>query len=160
MSGAGGRLPRRAPHPKPDPNVQAILIANVRIVEGYSFNPIECAQHGHRKLLADRLRNGLATPDELRAAADLLEGKFKRLRKAEAYKTLKLKAIAASVLALEEEEWPREAAGRAVQINLGRSRERIYHALGKYEHDPECQAGELITPWPELEYFGTVLTTA
>jgi hypothetical protein len=149
------KVPRayvRSPHPK----VLDILVKNVRIIEGCAFAPIECARHGERKPLADKLRSGSASSEELTAAADLIEGKFKRKEKSRAYEALKRKAMAACVLALEGKWWPREDAVQAVVQNLGRSRAIVYNALQKHENDSECKVGKLVTPWPEVKYFGTV----
>jgi len=171
MSETSARPRRRAPRPRPDPSVQALLEDNVNIIPDYGWSPIELARYGMGKPLADRLRQGAKQlklgrlhgrevaqlAKEILAAANWIEGKTKTKSKTKAHEAFMPKAAATCVFALENMRWSREAAINAVGANLGRSRGYIYAAVKKYENDPKCKAGKLFTPWPDLELFGSVL---
>jgi hypothetical protein len=140
----------------------------VRIVESSDLTPVKRAQYGEVKPLIDRLRGGSPTPDECKAAADLLERVAKHLRLL-TWEDFKKRVVAAYVLGLRRRP---ERSGRrlrtatgadktevaAVRVKLGRARDFVFEALSKYGDDPECQAGKFHVPADLLEDLQLALT--
>jgi len=134
---------------------------NVQITERYGWDdPIKLALHGVVKPLIDRLLQGDATAEEIATATGLMEGSLKRVRKAKvsAYEVLKKQALAARYLDLKRQGYLPNRIFRHIEKELGRKRRQVKYALKEYKNDRACIEGKLSTPWPDIEYFGPVLT--